>query len=115
MKKIEAVILPSCVNGVRTQLRRRGICGELTLTGVQQGDTHKQSAGHDNGAANGLKERVKLELIVADRQADNVVGIILRHALAESQEPGGHVTLLDVSEVLQITHPESDISQTVKS
>jgi nitrogen regulatory protein PII len=115
MKKIEAVILPSCVNAVRTELRRRGVCSELTLTGVQHGDTHKHSAAPHNGSGNELKERVKLELIVADRQADKAVSVILRQALADPQEPGGHVTLLDVSEVLEITHPASDISQTGKS
>jgi nitrogen regulatory protein PII len=115
MKKIEAVILPSCVNAVRNELRRRGVCGGLTLTEVQQGDTHRHSAAPHNGSAEGLKERVKLELIVADRQADKAVSVILRHALADSQEPEGHVTLLDISEVLQITHPSSDITQTGKS
>jgi nitrogen regulatory protein PII len=114
MKKIEAVILPSCVNAVRTELRRCGVCGQLTLTGVQQGDTHKRSAAPHNGSGNELKKRVKLELIVANRQTDKAVSVILRHALADSQETAGNVTLLDVSEVLQITHPTSDITQTGK-
>ena len=107
MKKIEAVILPSCVNAVRAELRRRGVCSKLTLIGVQQCDTHKHSAAPHNGSADGLKERVKLELIVADRQADKAVSVILRHALADSHEPGGDVTLLDIREVLQIAHPAS--------
>jgi nitrogen regulatory protein PII len=115
MKKIEAVILPSCVAAVRAELRRRGVCGELTLTEVQQGDTHKHPTVPHNGSTDGLRERVKLELIVADRQADKAVSVILRHALADSQEPEGHVTLLDISEVLQITHPKSDIAQTGNS
>jgi nitrogen regulatory protein PII len=114
MKKVEAVILPSCVTAVRTELRRRGVCGELTLTRVQQGNTHKHSNPH-NGSGDELKDRVKLELIVGDRQADKAVSVILRHALADSQETAGNVTLLDVSEVLQIAHPACDTAQTGKS
>jgi hypothetical protein len=49
-------------------------------------------------------------LIVGDRQADKAVSVILRVALTDCSEPGGHVTLLDVSEVLQITHPASGTS-----
>jgi Nitrogen regulatory protein PII len=115
MKKIEAVILPSCVTVVRTELRRRGVCGELTLTEVQQGDTQKNSVTLHNECIDGLRNRVKLELIVPDRQADKAVSVILRHALTDSHEPDGHVTLLDVSEVLQITHPASDINRSDKS
>ena len=111
MKKIEAVILPSRVDAVRAELRRCGVIGELTLTEVQQGDTHKPSITVTNGSDAQLKERVKLELIIGDRQADKAVAVILRHALSESHEPHGHVTLLDVSEVLQITDPASDISK----
>jgi len=114
MKKIEAVILPSRVNAVRAELRRRGVCAELTLTEVQHGGTHEHSITPHNGSADQLEERVKLELIVADRQADKVVGVILRHALTDSPDPDGHVTLLDVSEALQITHPASDISNSSK-
>jgi nitrogen regulatory protein PII len=114
MKKIEAVILPSRVDTVRAELRRRGVCGELTLTEVQHGDTHKHPITPGDGSADQLKERMKLELIVADRQADKAVSVILRYALTDSHEPDGHVTLLDVSEVLQITHPASDISRSDK-
>jgi nitrogen regulatory protein PII len=110
MKKIEAVILPSRVDAVRTELRRRGICGELTLTEVQHGDTHRSSSAPANGSDGRLKEGMKLELVVADRQVDKAVSVILRYALTGSEEPDGHVTLLDVNEVLQITHPAADFS-----
>ena len=110
MKKIEAVILPSRVDAIRADLERRGICGGLTLTEVQHGYTNNLSTTLHNGSPGQLKERIKLELIVCDRQADKAVSVILRHALTDCSEPGGHVTLLDVSEVLQITHPASGIS-----
>jgi nitrogen regulatory protein PII len=106
MKKIEAVILPSRVNTVRAELRRRGICAELTLTEVRHAESHTPSISADDSAEQ-LPERVKLELIVGERQAEKAITIILRHALTDSPGPGGHVTLLDVSEVLQIAHPTS--------
>jgi nitrogen regulatory protein PII len=110
MKKIEAVILPSRVGAIRAELERRGICAGFTLTKVQHGDTHNHPTTLRNGSAGGLKKRIKLELIVGDRQADQAVSVILRHALTDSSETDGHLTLLDVNEVLQITHPASDIS-----
>src|ERR1700756_4917395 len=110
MKKIEAVIPPSRVDAVRAELERRGICAGLTLTEVQHGDTYDHPTTVHNGSAGELKERIKLELIVGDRQADRAVSVILRHALTDSSETDGHVTLLDVSEVLQITHAASGIS-----
>jgi nitrogen regulatory protein PII len=115
MKKIEAVILPSRVEAVRAELGRRGVCGKLTLTEVHESDTHKSSSALHNGSAEQLRQRVKLELIVGDRQADKAVSVILRHALTDSHEHDGHVTLLDVSEVLQITHPGTDIGSAHKS
>ncbi len=110
MKKIEAVVPPSRVDAVRAELERRGICAGLTLTEVQHGVTNKRSITPHKGSADPLKERVKLELIVSDRQADKAVSVILRHALTDSSEPDGHVTLLNVSEVLQISHPASGTS-----
>ena len=108
MKKIEAVILPSRVGAIRAELERRGIFAGLTLTKVQHGDPHDHPTTVRNGSAGGLKRRIKLELIVGDRQAEKA-SVILRHALTDSSETDGHVTLLDVHEVLQITHPTSDI------
>ena len=109
MKKIEAVVLPSRVGAIRAELERRGIFAGLTLTKVQHGDPHDHPTTVRNGSAGGLKRRIKLELIVGDRQAEKAVSVILRHALTDSSETDGHVTLLDVHEVLQITHPTSDI------
>jgi len=100
---------------VRKELRRRGVCGELTLTEVLHGDTNKASVPAFDDSDGQLQERVKLELIVADRQVDKSVSLILRYALPESREPDGHVALLDVSEVLQIIHPASDISGSGKA
>ena len=109
MKKLEAVILPSCLDAVRAGLRRRGVSGELTLTEVRHSDTHAPSSSVSACAAGPLAERVKLELLLPDRQVDKAVSVILRYALPDSHEAGGHVTLIDVSEALRITPPTSDI------
>jgi nitrogen regulatory protein P-II 1 len=105
MKKIEAVIPPSSLDTIRAELVRRGVCGNLTVTEVRHGETHGPSnrAGGDSDGS--LKEKVKVELIVPDRQIDKAVNVILRHAMTESSERDGHVTLLNVDEILQITQP----------
>jgi nitrogen regulatory protein PII len=100
VKKIEAVIIPSRVNTVRTELRRREVCGELTLTEVRHGERDDLSITAFDGSDGHLPESVKLELIVTDQEVDKAVNIILRYALPESDQPNGHITLLDVSEAL---------------
>jgi nitrogen regulatory protein PII len=92
MKKIEAVVLPSRVGAIRAELERRGIFAGLTLTKVQHGDPHDHPTTVRNGSAGGLKRRIKLELIVGDRQAEKAVSVILRHALTDSSETDGHVS-----------------------
>jgi nitrogen regulatory protein PII len=106
------VLLPIAV---RAELGRRGVCRELTLTEVQHGDTYKPVITLSDGFDRQLQERVKLALIVADRQLDKAGSVIFRYALPKSHEPDGLVTLLDVTEVLQIRHPESDISRSSKT
>ena len=105
MKKIEAIIPPSRLDAIRLELERRGICGKLTLTEVQQGDTNPPSIRTDGESAGPLQHRIKVELIVSDRQVDKTINVILRHAPTDSSEDHGHVTLLDVFQVLQITEP----------
>ena len=48
---------------------------------------------------------MKFELILADRQVDKAVTVILRYALPDSYEANGHATLMDVSETLRISPP----------
>jgi nitrogen regulatory protein PII len=105
MKKIEAVVHPSRLSAVRTELAHRGIFGEITLTEVRHGDTHKPLAAASNGSANQFEERVKLELIVTDRQVDKAVTVLLRHAVRRDDDSSGQVALFEVSEVLRISNP----------
>jgi nitrogen regulatory protein PII len=105
MKKIEAVVPPSSLGTIRAELVRRGVCGNLTVTEVRHGETHGPSNRTAENSDESLKEKIKVELIVPDRQIDKAVNVILRHAVSESTEPDGHVTLLNVDEILQITQP----------
>jgi nitrogen regulatory protein PII len=104
MKKIEAVIAPSRVVVVRTELERRGIQATLTLTEVLQTDGHKGLIVAGTRTANPMKDRVKVELIVADRQAQRAMEIIMRFAHVANNGVGGQVSLLPVNEALQIVH-----------
>jgi nitrogen regulatory protein PII len=102
MKKIEAVIPPSSLGMVRAELVRRGVCGNLTVTEVRHGETHGSVNGNSDES---LKDKIKVELIIPDRQIDKAVNVILRHATTESSDRHGHVTILNVDEILQITLP----------
>src|ERR1700757_1876811 len=104
MKKIEAVIPPSSLGTIRAELVRRGVCGNLTVTEVRHGETHGPSNRTAENSDESLKEKIKVELIIPDRQIDKAVNAILRHA-SESTERDGHVTLLNVDELLQIAQP----------
>jgi nitrogen regulatory protein PII len=104
MKKIEAVILPSKLNAIRAQLQCRGIHTALTLTEVQQ------TSGYTSGEAgfdDSLKDRLKVELIVGDRQAQKVMDVITRYAEVAANRGAGHVTVLGVNQTLRIVAPLS--------
>jgi nitrogen regulatory protein PII len=105
MKKIEAVIPPSSLGTIRAELVRRGVCGNLTVTEVRHGETHGPPNHTAVNSDESLKEKIKVELIVPDRQIDKAVNVILRYAITEPTDRDGHVTLLNVDEILQITQP----------
>lgn len=105
MKKIEAIIPPASVSTVRAELERRGVYGRFTLTEVRHGETQRPSIRTEHDQNESLQPRIKVELIVSDRQAEKAINVILRHAAADSDAHDGHVTLVNVDEVLQITQP----------
>ncbi len=95
---------------MRTELRRRGISGGLTLTEVQRDETTRSSIDSD-GSVKRLERRVKLELILTEQQVDKAVTVILQHALSSSPDLEGHITVFEVNEALDLIRPESDISR----
>ncbi len=104
MKKIEAVILSVHLNAVRVELERQGIRSALTLTGVRYGDGDQSVLPAQKSGSEKFQERVKLELIMEDSQAEMAVNIILRQARPQSEEEGGQIAVLEVNEILQ-RHP----------
>jgi nitrogen regulatory protein PII len=102
MKKIEAVILSSNWDAVRKGLECRGIHSGLTVIDVRHGDSEKRSLQTENGSSKTLRDRIKIELIVEDSETEKTVNIILRQAQPESDEQGGHITVLDVTELQRV-------------
>jgi nitrogen regulatory protein PII len=105
MKKIEAVILPSKLKAVRVELARRGIRAALTLTEVQHSDTRKVSISAAQEMDEFLENRLKVELIVGDRQAQKAIDVIMEYAKGPANGVDGQVALLKVNEALQIIPP----------
>jgi nitrogen regulatory protein PII len=93
MKKIEAIIVPGKLDAVRVELERGGINAALTLTNVQQVEQRKASPSPHTEVAGSFADRLKVELIVGDRQVQRAVDIITQY---------GQVALLKVNEALQI-------------
>jgi nitrogen regulatory protein PII len=98
MKKIEAVILSSDLNAVRKGLECRGIRSGLTLIDVRNGDSEKRLRQIENGSSRTLGDRIKIEIIVEDSETESTVNVILRQAQPESDEKGGQITVLGVTE-----------------
>jgi nitrogen regulatory protein PII len=99
MKKIEAIIVPGKLDAVRAELELRGMQATLTLTDVQQAEEQKASILPDTETPRSLTDRLKVELIVGDRQAQKAVEVLTRY---------GQVALLRVNQALQIVPPLSD-------
>jgi nitrogen regulatory protein PII len=55
-----------------------------------------------NGSSKTLGDRIKIEVIVEDFEAEKTVNVILPHAQPESDELGGQITVLEVTEIQRI-------------
>ena len=58
-----------------------------------------------------FQERVKLELIVEDSEAEKAVNIILRHARPQSDQEGGQIAVLEVNEIFSATTAEARVGE----
>jgi nitrogen regulatory protein PII len=99
MKKIEAIIAPGKLRAVRAELERRGMHATLTVTDVQHAEEKKASILSDTEAPRSLTERLKVELMLGDRQAQKAVEVLTQY---------GQVALLRVNEAFQIVPPFSE-------
>ena len=108
MKKIEAIIRPLRLEAVKTALAEAGISG-LTLSDVRGcGRAGGQRPDFFRGEAYVMRlpPKVKLELMVCDTDADEVVQIILEQART-GEEGDGKIFVLPLSEVRRIRTGES--------
>ena len=102
MKKVEAVIVPLHSDAVRKELERCGIGGGLTVVDVQQSDSEKRLLRTATESFGALQDRVKLELVLEDSEAEKAVNVILRHAQPECEDQAGQISILEVNEFLRI-------------
>jgi len=102
MKKIEAIVRPEKVEDVRKALEKAGYPGvtiiEVEGHGKQKGVT-RQWRGESYKVD--LLPKVKLELVVADKDADKLLGTI--SAAAKTGAVGdGKIFVSDVKDVVRI-------------
>jgi nitrogen regulatory protein P-II 1 len=106
MKKIEAIIQPHKIEDVKEALKKIGIDG-MTITEVRG---HGRQKGHKEVYRGmeyqvDLLPKVKVELVVADSRADEVI-----KTLADAARTGkigdGKIFLYDVAEAIRIRNDD---------
>jgi len=106
MKKIEAIIQPFKLEEVKRALKDADVDG-MTISEVRG---HGRQKGHKEVYRGqeyhvDLLPKVKLELVISDRRADEVVGIIV--AAARTGSIGdGKVFVTDVVEAIRIRNDD---------
>ncbi len=106
MKKIEAIIKPFKLEEVKEALREVGIEGMTVIEakgfGRQKGHTEIYRGSEYTVD---LLPKIKLEVVVADAKAEEVVGVIVR--VAKTGKIGdGKVFLSNIEEVVRIRTEE---------
>ena len=107
MKKIEAIIDPAALDTVKLHLAQAGIDGRLTVTEVSGLENLGRFYQHEPTAENAWKPRLRIDLIVSDRQTESAINIILRAAnLADRRGTGGHINIFSLDATLEISTEE---------
>jgi nitrogen regulatory protein P-II 1 len=109
MRKIEAIIKPFTIDGVRAELERVGISGlttyEVKGLGRQRGRTELYRGSEH---LIDFKPKIKLEIVVRDDQAEAVVDAIQRTART-GRIGDGKIYVSPVLEAVRIrTHEHGD-------
>ena len=102
MKKIEAFIRHEAFEPIRQELLERGI-PSLSISEVKGSGRQKGVVEHYRGASLtvNVRPKIKLEVVVEDKDKDIVVEAILRHA--RTGEVGdGKIFVLPVEEAIRI-------------
>jgi nitrogen regulatory protein P-II 1 len=103
MKKIEAIIRPEKLDDVKNALSEKGYIGlnivGVTGRGVQKGIVHAGRAGQ--AYAVDMLPKVKLETVVSDKDADEVVAIIQK-AASTGNIGDGKIFVIPVEEAIRV-------------
>ena len=107
MKKITAIIRPFKLDEVKEALVEEGIRG-LTITEVRGYGRQKGHTETYRGSEYQIEfiPKIKIEVVVEESKADNVVDAILRSAKT-GQVGDGKIFISDVQEVIRIRTEES--------
>jgi nitrogen regulatory protein P-II 1 len=109
MKKIEAIIKPQKLDEVKDALHALGVQG-MTVTEVQGFGRQKGKVETYRGAQVGATfvSKVKIETVVDDTLADQVVATIVAHARSNGGQIGdGKIFVSPVEAVVRIRTGES--------
>lgn len=103
MVKVEAIIRPEKVEAVKDALAEAGFVGlnvvNVTGRGVQKGVTYVGRTGQKTAVE--MLPKVKMEIVVGDKDADGVVDIILSRART-GNIGDGKIFLIPVSDVIRV-------------
>jgi len=107
LKKITAIIRPFKLDEVKEALVEEGIRG-LTITEVRGYGRQKGHTETYRGSEYQIEfiPKIKIEVVVEESKADNVVDAILRSAKT-GQVGDGKIFISDVQEVIRIRTEES--------
>lgn len=107
MKKIEAIVRPFKLDDVKEALLEEGVRG-LTITEVRGYGRQKGHTETYRGSEYRIEyvPKVKIEVVVSDRQAEKIVDAILR--TAKTNEIGdGKIFIYNVEDAIRIRTDES--------
>ena len=103
MQKIEAIIRPEKLDDVKNALAGAGVAGlnivHVTGRGVQKGIVHMGRGGETYEVD--MLPKVKIEVVVADEQADKLVEII-RQAAHTGRIGDGKIFVMPVADAIRV-------------
>lgn len=112
MKKIEAIIRPEKLDEVKHALSEKGYVGlnivGVTGRGVQKGIVHAGRTGQAYSVD--MLPKVKLEIVVIDKNAEDVVAIIQKSAWT-GNIGDGKIFILPVDDAIRVrTNERGDVA-----
>jgi nitrogen regulatory protein P-II 1 len=108
MKMIKAIIRPERLDFVKNALEEKGIYGMTVMPVEGRGDQKGISLQYRGGAITvDFISKVQVEIVVKDRDADSVVGIVM--GAAKTGKIGdGRIFVLPVERAIRVRTGEED-------